>query len=192
MTAMSAAPSSGLTQQTFEALLRLLDPDRERAGALYEKIRRRVVRLFEWRGAPDAVDLADEVINRVARRVGDGLEVKARDPYVYFSGVAHLVLLEVSRRAHQPVTLRDGEAPVEEPGSDETERSACVERCLAAMPPDQRRMLLQYYQGSHNVRHRQQLSRDLGMTPSNLRVKVHRLRCKIKDCVEKCLRKAPR
>lgn len=190
---MPSAPGPGLTQEAFEALLRLLDPDRERAGASYEKIRCRLVRLFEWRGAPDAVDLADEVINRVARRVVGGVEVRGKDPYAYFVGVANIVLLEAARRtAHQPVPLGAQERSLATiGGDDEAPRQACIERCLAALAPEQRRMLLQYYQGNHNVRHRQDLSRDLGISTTTLRLRVHRIRCKVKDCVEECLRKPP-
>jgi len=189
---MASAPSQGLTRAAFEALLRLLDPVRERAGALYEGIRSRLIRLFEWRGAADAVDLADEVINRVARRVDEGVEVRAKDPYVYFSGVAQVVLLEVARRAaRQPPALEAGEQLCVAIGNDDHgERQTCVERCLAALPPDQRRVLLEYYQGGHNVRLRQQLSRDLGISTTALRLRVHRIRCRVRDCVEECLRKS--
>ena len=44
------ARARGMTPEEFEALLAQLDPDRERAGERYETIRRKLVRLFEWRG----------------------------------------------------------------------------------------------------------------------------------------------
>jgi hypothetical protein len=41
-----------LTQSEFDSLLARLDPDRERAGVLYEMLRRKLVQLFEWQGWP--------------------------------------------------------------------------------------------------------------------------------------------
>src|SRR5204863_6195928 len=60
---------SGLTRESFEILLAQLDPDRERAGELYETIRRKLIRLFEWRGCACPEDLADETFNRGARQL---------------------------------------------------------------------------------------------------------------------------
>jgi hypothetical protein len=61
-----------LTAEAFDKLLVSLDPDRERAGEKYEHLRGGLVCLFEWRGAPFPEDHADEVINRVARKLGEG------------------------------------------------------------------------------------------------------------------------
>src|ERR1051326_5706272 len=64
---------SPLTQQAFDALLACLDSDRERAAEKYETLRLKLVKFFEWRAcAVAAQDLADEVINRVARRIDGG------------------------------------------------------------------------------------------------------------------------
>jgi DNA-directed RNA polymerase specialized sigma24 family protein len=90
---------SGLTRESFEILLAQLDPDRERAGELYESIRRRLIRLFEWRGCACPEDLADETFNRVARKLAEGVKLVSADPYSYFCGVAHLRFKEVSRNA---------------------------------------------------------------------------------------------
>jgi hypothetical protein len=57
----------GLTREGFESLLSMLDPDREKAGELYEGIRRRLVRLFEWRFCGVAHHVFQEVVRREAR-----------------------------------------------------------------------------------------------------------------------------
>jgi len=44
-------PKQGLTAQALDALLALLDSDRDRAGEKYEEIRLRLTRYFEWAGA---------------------------------------------------------------------------------------------------------------------------------------------
>jgi hypothetical protein len=87
-----------LTRDGLDRLLVCLDPDRERAGARYEAIRQRLVRLFRWRGAADPEVLADETIDRVAARLSAGASLFARDPYSFFHGVALGVVLEHWRR----------------------------------------------------------------------------------------------
>jgi len=119
----------GLTRESFDILLAQLDPDRERAGERYEAIRRKLVRLFEWRGCAAPEDLADETINRVARRLAEGVELRSADPYGYFCGVAHLLYKEVLRRASREHRALEGSGglllptalpviPEEEPGDD--------------------------------------------------------------------------
>ena len=179
----------GLTSEGFEALLSQLAPERERAGELYETIRHRLVRLFEWRGCASPEDLADETINRVARRLAEGVELRSNDPYGYFCGVAHLVYKEVLRRAsREHRALANGDWP---PAAEEDEpsdaRLECLRRCLAQLPPDQRGLVLRYHQGENNIRNRQQLAREAGIPMNALRIRVHRVRRKLESCVHACL-----
>ena len=130
--ALPAERLRGLTPEGFDALLAQLNPDRERAGEIYETIRRKLVRLFEWRGCGSPEDLTDETINRVARRLAEGVELRSSDPYGYFCGVAHLVYKEVLRRAsreHRALVEGGGWPPV----SFERRRRAL--RPPARLPP---------------------------------------------------------
>ena len=61
-----------MNRDELEALLKFLDPDRERAGERYETVRSRLIRLFEWRGCSSPEDLADEEI--LARLLALNLE----------------------------------------------------------------------------------------------------------------------
>ena len=60
-----------LRQDEFDRLLTWLDPDPERAGSMYEKIRWRLIAILAARGCRVPEELADETIDRVARRVAD-------------------------------------------------------------------------------------------------------------------------
>lgn len=80
-----------LTQRAFDALLAWLDPDRELAGEKYEDIRYRLIKFFERRGCPAPEELADEVLNRVSKKLDEGTEVRA---FEYFYGVALRVFHE--------------------------------------------------------------------------------------------------
>lgn len=183
----------GLTPEEFEALLAQLHPDREKAGELYEMIRRKLIRLFEWRGCDGAEDLADETINRVARRLAEGIELKSSDPYGYFCGVAHLVYKEVLRRASRERRVRDsGEwsPPIYFPEEEEPTdlRLDCLRCCLAKVPQDQRALLLRYHQGENNIRNRKTLAGELKIPLNALRIRVHRTRRKVEACVHNCLK----
>jgi DNA-directed RNA polymerase specialized sigma24 family protein len=184
----------GLTPEAFESLLSHLDPDREKAGERYETIRRKLVRLFEWRACDFPEDLADETINRVARRMAEGVEMRSSDPYGYFCGVAHLVYKEMLRHGSRerrslesgewppPVTLPEVEAE-----KDSDRRLDCLRHCLDRLPADQRRLVLQYHQGENNIRSRKDLCKELGLPINALRIRVHRVRRKLEECVQECL-----
>jgi DNA-directed RNA polymerase specialized sigma24 family protein len=183
---------SGMTHEEFEALLAQLDPDRERAGELYVTIRRKLVRLFEWRGCAAPEDLADETMNRVARRLAEGIELRSSDPYGYFCGVAHLLYKESLRRAarEQRILAEGGAwAPVAFDDDEPTDRRLdCLRRCLASLEPDQRDLVLRYHQGATsqgetNIRNRQALARETGLPMNALRIRVHRIRRKLESCV---------
>jgi DNA-directed RNA polymerase specialized sigma24 family protein len=187
--------ASGLTRESFDILLAQLDPDRERAGERYETIRGKLIRLFEWRGGAAPEELADETINRVARRMAEGVELHSADPYGYFCAVAHLVFKEVLRRASREHRALDthGELllptalpvlPDEEPGD---RRLDCLRRCLAALHADQRELVLKYHQGEANIRNRKTLSAELGIPMNALRIRVHRVRRRLEACLDDCL-----
>jgi DNA-directed RNA polymerase specialized sigma24 family protein len=190
----------GLTPEELEALLAQLDPDRERAGELYETVRYKLIRLFEWRGCSSPEDLVDITINRVARRLSEGVELRSSDPYGYFCGVAHLVYKETLRQAarqHRALTSGDWPPSACEDEEPSDHRLDCLRRCLDQLPPDQRGLVLRYYQGDNykgksgqgesNIRNRQQLAREAGIPMNALRIRVHRVRRKLESCVHACL-----
>ena len=97
-----------LNSRTFAQLLECLDTDQKRAGKKYEDLRRTLIRFFGWRGAPFPEEHADETFNRLARKLGEGIEIKNIGAYAY--EVARLVCLEALK------THAGKRAP---PGSDQ-------------------------------------------------------------------------
>jgi DNA-directed RNA polymerase specialized sigma24 family protein len=179
----------------FERLLSALDPDRERAGAKYELIRRQLVRLFECRGYPHAEELADQTIDRVARKLAEGEDIRAGDPALYFYGVGRNVLRESWRGAgHERQLVDPGRlAAAGDEGvvadSPTERRLACLEECLNALPADDRDLILWYYQRGERVliRARQELAARLGIGLNALRLRVHRVRERLGTCARRCL-----
>ena len=87
-----------LTKEALDKLLACLDQNREQAASRYEIIRRKLMKYFECRGCCSPEDLADETINRVARRIYEGKEIWTSEPANYFYGVARNVLKEYRGR----------------------------------------------------------------------------------------------
>jgi RNA polymerase sigma factor (sigma-70 family) len=178
-----------LTHEALERLLALLDPEREQAARKFHQLRRRLVRLFEWRGARFPDDLTDETILRVARRLEDGVEIRADDPFRYFCGVAHLVFKEVLRERRRERQLQD---PTnwpprhdDEPEPDD-ERMEVLQECLERLAPDHRALILDYHEGERRERieNRREIAERLGIPLNALRIRVHRIRTKLERCVE--------
>ena len=173
-----------LTQEGFDSLLAWLDPDRERAGKLYENIRRRLIRIFVCRGCAEPEDLADQTINRVAKRIDEIKQTYSGDPALYFYGVANKVYLESLRRK------REITPPAPETPSEEMERELnCLDQCMKTLPSDNRELVLQYYQKEKHdkILHRQNLAQQLGIPLNALRIRAHRIRGVLRDCVRDCL-----
>ncbi len=178
-----------LTKGGLGALLAHLDADRERAADVYEALRTRLVRMFEWRACGDPAALADETLDRVARRLEEGVEILAEDPFRYVAGVAHFVLKEVLRQAERDRGAARAfvvPAPSSEAGGA---RLRCLDRCLEALPDDQRDLVLGYYEGDgrSRIERRGRLAASLGIDLNALRVRVHRLRQGLEECLGRCL-----
>ena len=177
---------SSVTQESFDSLLAWLDTDRDRAAGKYELIRRRLIKLFTCRGRHDAEELADETINRVTLKAHEVARDYVGDPSLYFYGVAQKVLLE-SLRKRPPLPSTQQPTPDE---SEETEREhACLDRCMGELTPSNRELLLEYYQNDKRAKidHRKELAAKLGVAQNALRIRIHRQRTSLQECLRRCL-----
>lgn len=94
----AASPMTTLQKTDFDRLLGWLDPNPERAGELYEKIRWRLIAILAARGCRVPEELADETIDRVARRVRDIEATYVGNKSLYFLGVMNNVHHEYLKR----------------------------------------------------------------------------------------------
>jgi DNA-directed RNA polymerase specialized sigma24 family protein len=180
-----------LTQEAFDGLLARLHPDRDTAADRYLDIRRNLVRLFEWRGCSTPDEYADETINRCAKKIGEGEEI--RDLPTYSIGVARMLVREMSReRARDALSLDDAPEPrilLPESKDAQEAREGCLRRCLGHLSSENRDLILSYYQGDkgEKIKNRKGLTQ-LFRIPSNvLRMRALRVREKLQLCVESCL-----
>jgi len=182
---MSAAKQlRDLEQSDFDRLLNWLDADRERAGLLYERIRWRLVTILASRGCTLADELADETIDRVARRVADIEQIYAGDKAIYFLGVMNNVHHEYLRRPVAP-RLVDTSENVE----TREQIHGCLDNCLDRLAPYSRQLIERYYSADKKAKIdlRRVIARELGIKPATLRLRALRIREKLQTCIEKCM-----
>jgi DNA-directed RNA polymerase specialized sigma24 family protein len=194
----AVAPSDTLTAAQFEALLRRLDDGAERPGARYEAVHSRLVRFFVWNSCSAAEDLADETLNRVARKLAAGSE-EVHELEAFIWGVARKVRQGAQKAEFKSVTVFDG--PNAWAASDagasldaihnkiQAEKELkCLHQCLRRWPEQDQELFLAYrVDKGHYVERRKDLARKLGVTPGALRVRIIRLREKLERCVARCL-----
>ncbi|HYG64770.1 MAG TPA: hypothetical protein VEL74_19475 [Thermoanaerobaculia bacterium] len=175
-----------MSQEAFEALLRELDPDdRDRAAELYLQLRRKLIRVFEWRGCSSPEELVDETLDRVGQRLAE--DVKPNNPASYAQGVArHIYQEAVRREAMEQKRLKSGDWPPHSPEDPEPDdrRLEALRDCLEKLGQDQRRLVLVYHQSDSHIEHRKKLSNELGIPINALRIRVHRLRRRLAECIE--------
>jgi len=191
----SEAPTGGLAATAWSELLAFLARTGGDGGAAYEELRQRLQLFFEWKGCAAAPDLADETLNRVAAKLAAGEQIHTDEPRRYAFGVARFVYLEAIKRSarHAPVERGDGAGLLDAPqrrGTDDDPahreaRLAALEACLDALPPRTQQMVLRYHEdgGRRRIDHRKRLADDLGIAMNALRIRIHRLRAQIEDCV---------
>jgi RNA polymerase sigma factor (sigma-70 family) len=186
-----SAPSFGVTNNPLHSLLHWLDPDQSRAAEQYLHIHQRLALYFQKLYPTQATDLADEVLQRVSRQVecnSDGITLfRGSNSLSYCYGVARNLLRELGRRAKRfpMIPLEDATltftlaVPAEETQAIEHERRlAALERALGALTPEQRTLVLQYYQreGRDRTQARRLLAAQLGITENALRIRLCHIR----------------
>lgn len=174
-----------ISQDAFDKFLAWLDPDREQAGTKYETIRRKLIKIFVCRGCTSGEELADETINRVIRKVPEFAASYTGDPAAYFCGVARNVHLEHLKKKPAP-----GPMPVVDPPDQKEIEYECLERCMNKLAPDNRELMLEYYQEEKQAKidRRKELAARLGIAVNALRIRAHRIRVSLQTCVENCLK----
>lgn len=184
-----------LTQEAFDKLLGWLDPDRERAGIKYEEIRTRLIKIFTCRGCSDAEDLADETMNRGASKIDEIAPGYEGDPALYFFGMVHWVHQEYIRKCKMrqadvsPEIVDDCAVIMNFLPDDDEAEFDCLERCMGGLPAANRTLVLEYYQQEKQAKidHRKKLAEEMGIAANALRIRAHRIRRALEECVRDCL-----
>jgi DNA-directed RNA polymerase specialized sigma24 family protein len=190
-----------LNSEAFQRFLGWLDAGEGSPGERYLEMRRRLVCYFERKRCVGSDDLADETLNRVARRLEEEGSIEGSGPAQYCYIVAKFVFLEYLRRSERTAVpyeenpLRGTPAPalpVSDDGEPDAEDSArrfkCLESCLEKLAAVDRSLILSYYNGERGtkIEHRRELAQRHGLTPNALSIRTCRIRNKLEACVSRC------
>lgn len=184
-------PKWSMTPPAFDKLLAAFAPDRDEAGREYERIRTKLIRYFEWRTVVPGDVWADETFNRVARRIDEGKVIDDLIGFIF--GIARHVWQEVIRdRDKEPASLDDTResqyAPAPTPVEPD-EREDCFDRCMDKLLPENRDLILEYYQEERRakIQLRQKIAERLRIPLNALRIRAHRIRMGLEKCIKECL-----
>lgn len=173
-------------------LLAALDPDPARAALCYEELRQKLIRFFEWERSEMPDRDADETLNRVARRLAEGVEMKSPGAFAY--GIARFILREQAAEAirkERALSELAAQSPKKHDPEDEAAQN-CLEQCLAGFPPEARWLLEKYYSGheSERIPNRRALAEELRLGANALRNRVLRLRARLESCTADCIKRS--
>ncbi len=179
--------SNELNYESFKLALHKAFGHAADPAAAYEQLRRRLIRIFlNYGHSIDAESLADDVIDRVLKRIyDDSVEIEGKEQVSrYALGVARNVNLE-QRRKHE---LRSNSYLVALHQDDFLEaerRSKALEICLKNLKPNERKLLTEYYGNRRGETKR--FAAELGISHENLRVRVLRLKQRLKEMMDQYL-----
>jgi RNA polymerase sigma factor (sigma-70 family) len=187
------ARDSAIPPESFDEILAWLNPDRDRAAAIYVQLREDLTKIFTWNRCPDPEGSTDEVFDRVARKVHDLQHTFIGDPRLYFYGVARNLIKEIPKRNQRYVSLEGAELASNPRSEAEQEtatmREDCLRACLQKLRGDKRELILEYYAKDKQAKidHRAEMARRLGISVDALRVKAHRIRTTLEECIKRCV-----
>ena len=141
----------------------------------YHGLRRQLIFFFARRRCP-AVELADEVLFRVAVKVAEG---DVRNLGAFAHGVARNVYAD-----WQTEQIAQRTPPVDVPVPASLSRKAsCLGLCMRKLSADKRELIEAYFLDDDRIA----LARQLRLTPNALRLQVFRIKSRLESCVTECL-----
>lgn len=167
-------------------LLAWFDPDQEKAAALYESFRFRLMTFFASRGCLVPDELADTVFDRIATKSGiDTIETKAG----FVFGVAKKILLEYYRKRGNEVELDQSSTQAPSEDYNAVELKLKLQHCLAGLKEQDRELVLEYMTGQSREfwQRRKALTETFNMSPEAIRMKIVRIKKKLRACLDKYL-----
>jgi citrate lyase gamma subunit len=185
-----------LTPTAFDGLLSWLDQGENSEGQSYLEIRRRLVAYFDRKNCRTPDDLADETMNRVARKLEELGAVVTETPAKYCYVTARFVFLEDLRSRTKEQQFRSevfqdgGDDPRDQTNQEVQERRMdCLRQCAEKLDRTSRDLIVRYYIGEERVKidNRRALARALAITTNALTIRACRIREKLELCVRECV-----
>jgi len=183
----------------LSTLFEHLGPDPETAGEEYEKLRRKLMKFFEWRGAFPPDQLADKTIDRMAEKVAEKKAVgeEIQNINAYSRSVAYYIYREWLERGHdhkqEPVEDYEHMLPAQNPSNDnhtDEIRLECQRKCLQELPGKSVEIIGEYFMGAgrDRINHRKAMAKRMGISRTALGNRIARLLRKLRECFHQCLK----
>jgi len=189
-----------LTSEAFRRLLGWLDGGASSDGLKYLEMRRRLVAYFDRKNCPVPDELADETLNRVARRLEEEGAIETDAPARYCYIVARFVFMEHLRETQKGDALANdlrqrshadhlAATEADDARALKERRLSCLEQCLNKLEAASREIIARYYVGEARVKieHRRALAEELGVTMNALSIRACRIRDRLEACVRECV-----
>jgi len=186
-----------LDTAAFDRLLHWLDGGLDSEGQKYVEMRRRLVAYFDRKNCLAPEDLADETLNRVARRLHEEGITEAETPARYCYIVARFVFMENIRLVRQEQKLRGELGSLAQSVTPASQDADLHERmlesmrsCIQNLEPAKQDLILSYYTGRERqkIENRKRLAEKLGITTNALSIRACRIRDELETCVKQCLK----
>jgi DNA-directed RNA polymerase specialized sigma24 family protein len=190
----SSGRSRGLTNRALDALLERLQAEGPSPQVVYETLRKRLIAYLRLHVPAQAETLADEALDRMARRMHEGTPVQ--NVYLYALGIARLLVRESrARTTREDAAARDATL-FQDDADDVVAREAldaALRACMEALPPGGAGLIVEYYssgEGAARIESRRHIAARLGLGLNALRNRALRLRDMLESCIRQ--RTAPR
>jgi DNA-directed RNA polymerase specialized sigma24 family protein len=183
----------------FDRLLTWLDDGPDSNGQRYLEIRQRLEAYFDRKNCSNPEELADETLNRVARRLQEEGDIIGETPARYCYIVARFIFMEHLRLTQKANVMLDeikrqpansySKAEEAENNHEIKEKMLnCLDRCTAKLEPVSRQIITKYYLGQERVKieNRRALAESLGITQNALSIRACRIRDRLEGCVRHC------
>jgi len=188
------------TAGAFRQFLNWLDEGTDSSGEKYLEMRRRLVAYFDRKNCISADDLADETLNRVARRLEEEGAWDGTTPARYCYITARFVFLEYLRSdrrleksfAELPSADVDANAGLHSGDNgaliSKENLLDCLEECMTKLAPNERDLIIEYYRGEQRakIERRRTLAESLRLSLNALSIRACRIRNKLELCVREC------
>ncbi len=187
-----------ITAESFHRLLDWLDAGKNSDGQNYLEMRARLVTYFDRKNCLNPDELADETLNRVARRIAEEGTIETETPAKFCYITARFVFMESLRgseknnvplddalrqpRGQKLAAANDDEREIKE------KRLNCLEHCTEKLERANREIIVRYYFGEERVKieNRRALAQSLEISVNALSIRACRIRDKLEGCVGKC------
>lgn len=184
----------------FHRFLEWLDEGVNSDGQNYLEMRQRLVAYFDRKNCLTPDELADETLNRVARRLEEEGTIESEAPAKYCYITARFVFMESLRGKNkasvplddvlrQPQANQLAESDLEKEEKETKEKMlVCLERCTGKLESVNRDIIISYYFGEERIKieNRRALAEKMGITMNALTIRAYRIRDKLEGCVREC------